>query len=442
MEQAVYTLASGIRVLEREDQRVLVNSANLEWVKLTLDAYRCVENREGLTLQELIAGESRRRGVSASRIEALFAYLLEAGFILDARRAARLARAYLNVTDRCNLACPTCYFRARGSPGPDPLSTDEVCAVLDALTRARPRILVLSGGEPLLREDTDDILDFACARFENVVLLTNGTLVAEMEAKRIARSGVKVQVSVESNDAAIHDGVRGRGSFEAAMRGIRALLGAGVRSVEIVPTLTRGNLSSVPGVINLARDLGVGCHFSLFMPVGRGACRTQDLAIPRDELLACFAAMIRAPYEAGEAPPLENEQEPPLQLYARRGCGAGDEIISVGPDGLVYPCPLMHQPVMALGKLPSDSLPDICRRGRRLVPRATYIPGCSDCDVVDFCGGGCRAHSLAQNGDVLSPDPYCGFYKTVYRALLWEWREDRSLDENIRALVAGLKRGK
>ncbi|MEW6228115.1 MAG: radical SAM protein [Bacillota bacterium] len=441
MDQRTYTLAPDIQVLENEDQRVLVNPANLEWIKLTLDAYRCVENRKGLSLQELIAGESQRRGVNSSEIEALFAYLLEAGFVLDASRVARLARAYLNVTDRCNLACPTCYFRAKGSPGLDPLSTGEVCDVLDALTRARPRSLVVSGGEPLLREDIGDILDFACVRFEDVVLLTNGTLIEEKEARRIAEAGVKVQVSVESDDAAIHDAVRGRGSFEAAMRGIRALREAGLSAVEIVPTLTRGNLASVPGIISLARNLGTGYHFSLFMPVGRGACRTQDLAIPPGELLACFTAMIRAPYEAGETRPLGGRSEPPVQLYARRGCGAGDEIISVGPDGSVYPCPLMHLRGMALGRLPEDALPDIRRRGRRLVPEAACIRGCSDCDVMHFCGGGCRAHSLAQNGDVFSPDPYCEFYKAVYRAFLWEWREDRSLEENVSALVAALCKG-
>ncbi len=438
-----YVLSTDVEVLENGDQCVLVNPGSLEWIKLTRDAYLCVENRQGLTLSEAVTAESERSGGGPREIEALFAYLAKAGFIVSSREAAGLARAYLNVTSRCNLSCPTCYFSAGGERdrAGHELGADEIEGVLDALAEARLQSLVVAGGEPFLRGDTCDIIGLARGRFDEIVVLTNGTLIDDARANKIARAGAKVQVSLESDSAAVHDAARGPGSFVAAIRGIRALLDAGARCVEIVPTLTRKNLASVPGIIELAESLGVGYHFSLFMAVGRGACHVRDLAIPPAELLACVAAMLRAPHAVGQAEPATARPHPPVELCARRGCGAGTDLISIAPDGLVYPCPLMHRADMVLGRLPQDPLWDLRRRARRLVPGVGAMPACLDCDVAYFCGGGCRGHALAQSGDVFSRDPYCEFYRTLYGVLLWEWREDRSPDENLRAVLAGLGAG-
>ncbi len=439
MDQAMYTLAPDTEVLHRGGQHVLINPATLEWIKLGDEAYKLVENRRRLPLGELAAAECLERGGNAEEIGALFDYLLDAGLIVEAARVAKLARAHFNVTDRCNLGCKACYFAARGPSGADPLGTDEVCAVLDALVRGRPRSLVISGGEPFLREDIGEILAFAGARFDEVVLLTNGCLIGDEEADQVREAGARVQVSIESADEPVHDSVRGKGSFGAAMDGVRTLLHAGVGDIEIVPTLTRKNVAGMLEVARLANELGVGHHFSLFMPVGRGACHASDLTIPAYELLRCLALLV----DETRAKSLEEctpaDLGSPVDLCAKRGCGAGHEVISVGPDGRVYPCPLMHHPDMCLGILPEDPLWEICRRGKRLVPDVTQIPGCADCDVAYFCGGGCRAHSFTQyRGGLVYQDPYCEFYRAAYRAVLWEWRDDRPFDENVRALVTAL----
>lgn len=441
MDEKVYTIGPGVQVLEFGGQYVLVNPTNLEWIKLNREAYQLVENPGGQTVSELVARECTGRGVSPEEIEALFRYLLATGLIVEAGQVARLVRAHFNVTDRCNLACPTCYFAAGDLPGTDPLSTKGALAVLDALALGRPRSLVISGGEPFLRGDIAEILAFAARRFDDVVLLTNGCLIGEKEAEHVREYGARVQVSIESDDAAVHEAARGRGSFNAAMRGIRALLSAGVSEIEIVPTLTRKNLAHVPGIVRLARDLGVGYHFSLFMPVGRGACHAADLSVPPRDLLTCLASLLRETCQGRGGPPNGAGPGSPIDLCTKSGCGAGYDILSVGPDGAVYPCPLMHRPDMLLGRLPGDSLSKIRRTGKSLVPDVTGIPGCFRCEVAYFCGGGCRAHALTQGGSVFSADPYCEFYRAAYRAVLWGWREDRSADENVRAVVAALADG-
>ncbi|MCR4402861.1 MAG: radical SAM protein [Firmicutes bacterium] len=441
MDGKVYVLNPAVRVCEFQDQRVLVNPANSEWIKLSVEAFELVENIEGLTVGELVTTACVRRGARCEDVRALLGYLCSAGFMVEEGHEERPGRIHFNITERCNLACPTCYFGAGGLPGNDALSTREVLAVLDALAEARPRSLVISGGEPFVRKDIREILDFVRGRFDDVLLLTNGCLIGAREAEWVRESGARVQVSVESDDPSVHDAVRGKGAFNAAIRGISALLSAGVDKIEIVPTLTRRNLPDIPGILRLAKSLGVGYHFSLFMPVGRGACHAADLSIPPRELLSCLASLItQASRGSGDhAPGLESCA--PIDLRAKAGCGAGHGVLSVGPEGVVYPCPLMHRPDMYLGRLPDDSLSKMRRSGRNVVPDVTRVPGCSRCDVAYFCGGGCRANALAQGGTVFSVDPYCEFYRAAFRAALWGWREDRSADENVKTVVAALVDG-
>ncbi|MGE5594263.1 MAG: radical SAM protein [Betaproteobacteria bacterium] len=441
MDEKVYTICPEVPVSEFEGQYVLVNPKNLEWIKLTREAYELAENSGNLPATKLVALECALRGADSEEVEGLLRYLLDAGFIVEAGEAASLGRVYFNVTDRCNLSCPACYFAAGDGPGAGDLSTDEALSVLDVLATGKPRCLVVSGGEPFLRDDIGDILAFATRRFDDVVLLTNGCLIGEKEARLVKECGARVQVSIESDDPATHELARGRGSFGSAMRGIRALRSAGVGGIEIVPTLTRRNLARVQGIIKLARELGVGYHFSLFVPVGRGACHAADLSIAPRELLACFASLVKRTCQDSKGWSKGRDPGPAVDLRVKVGCGAGYSVLSVGPDGAVYPCPLMHRPEMLLGRLPGSSLSKIRRAGKSVVPEVNEIPGCSQCKVAYFCGGGCRAHALAQGGSLLAIDPYCEFYKTAYLALLSGWRDDRTIVENARAVAAALAGG-
>lgn len=441
MDGKAYVINPAVQVHEFQDQRVLVNPMNLEWIKLSCEAYQLVENPGNHTVGELVARECARRGASHEAVKALLSYLRSAGFIVEAGRATRLGRVYFNITDRCNLACPACYFAAGDTPGTDPLSTSEVLAILDALATVKPRRLVLSGGEPFVRHDIDEVLDFVAGRFDDVALLTNGCLIGKREAEWVRESGVRVQVSIESDDPSVHEAARGKGALDAAMRGIQALLAAGVSKIEIVPTLTRKNLTDVPGILRLARKLGVGYHFSLFMPVGRGACHAADLSVHPRDLLKCLASLVRETCQDWSGPATGSAPCLPIDLCTKAGCGAGYDVLSVGPDGAVYPCPLMHRPDMYLGRLPCDSLSKIRRLGKNAVPDVARVPGCFRCDVAYFCGGGCRANALAQGGTVFSVDPYCEFYRGAFRAALWGWREDRPADENVKAIAAALADG-
>ena len=102
----------------------------------------------------------------------------------------------------------------------------------------------------------------------------------------------------------------------------------------------------------------------------------------------------------------------------------------------VYPCPLLHTKSTVLGRLPEDSIWEILKQGASKIEDVTCLPGCLDCDVALFCGGGCRARAFAYTGDLSSEDPYCEFYRRVFRAVLWEWRDDRAFSDNLDRLLS------
>jgi organic radical activating enzyme len=284
LERQVVTISKGIEVLEHEGQRVLINPVNREWIKLADYAYDLALNPEGKPVSRLIADEALRSGAEPEIIRALFQYLKEYRFVAEVSDVVTLARAYLNVTARCNLTCPMCYFADNDLPGhaesSSELSYEALCLTIDALAKTDLSNLVISGGEPLLYQDFCRILNYAKEKISRITILTNGTLTTKEYAEHISKANARVQVSIESANSRVHDSIRGRGSFDKAIEGIKMLLHAGVDDIEIVQTLTRESISESESVVKLAGKLGVGYHFSLFLPVGRGTCHIGDLEIP------------------------------------------------------------------------------------------------------------------------------------------------------------------
>ncbi|NLA38445.1 MAG: radical SAM protein, partial [Methanomicrobiales archaeon] len=147
---------------------------------------------------------------------------------LDATRGPRIIS--WNVTARCNLACAHCYIDAGGSDSIGDLSTAEGMTLIDQISAVGRPILVLSGGEPLLRPDIFDLARYAAGRGLRVAMGTSGVMITDAVAEQIRDAGIrKVAVSVDSTDPGVHDAFRGvNGAWERAVNGIRALRRAGV----------------------------------------------------------------------------------------------------------------------------------------------------------------------------------------------------------------------
>ena len=161
------------------------------------------------------------------------------------------------VTRSCNLACVHCRASAVHGPYEGELSTAEAFALVDEIASCANPILILTGGDPLMRADIFDIAEYAIGKGLRTVMSPNGTLVTPEVARRMHDVGIaRVSVSIDFPGAAEHDAFRGvLGAFDGAVRGIRNCLAAGVE-VQINSTITKLNVHYLPALLRLSEDLG------------------------------------------------------------------------------------------------------------------------------------------------------------------------------------------
>jgi radical SAM protein with 4Fe4S-binding SPASM domain len=390
----------------------------------TQDTGACVVLNEaaGEVLQLLASGRSPRRVVDAlsarhglprSRVErsvgALLGRLVARGFLrssdgIDARDVAapqrevrELAVVYLHLTSRCNLACSYCYnarWRERGARGE--LSEAELRALLEEVAALGAAQVTFTGGEPLLRRDLLALADHARALGLETTLLTNGMRIGDRAAAIAARFD-RVIVSLDSWRREENDEARGDGSFAGAVGGVQALVRAGAQ-VSVRAVITGSNVGSLPGLPRFAASV-LGCSdlmLALCMPPSQEAAVAQRLLPSPEEYRAALERFQRALREVGGSSSFD--AEPSL---SDGSCGAGASILSVGPDGDVFPCQCLLGPELRLGNVRERPLGEIHRAAARSGAGGTCsmpLPSCAKCPVSGLCTLRCRATVAAIEG--------------------------------------------
>lgn len=324
---------------------------------------------------------------------------------------------FWETTAACNLACRHCRRgESRGAPAPGELSTAEAVDLIRGVASwARP-LLVLSGGEPLMRGDIVEIASGASGLGLPVAVATNGTLADAPTAAALARAGVRrVGVSLDGASAGTHDRVRGvAGSFEGAVRGLRLFREAGIRT-QVNMTVCRGNTGEVEDVFRLAcREGAAAVHLFVLVPVGCGLAIAGEEALSGAEERALFdwfharagsfgpeARLTCAPHYVRFA-----SGRGPSPRTAASGCLCGRSICFVSHLGETYPCGYL--PVSA-GNVRREGLRPIWDDSplfRRLREPGRLGPPCGACGFREACGG-CRARAYAETGDIFGGDRSC-----------------------------------
>lgn len=325
-----------------------------------------------------------------------------------------------NLTRRCNLECVHCYISAGPSERADgELRTDECLRIADEILALNPApLFILSGGEPLLRDDLETIAAHLTRRGATVVVGTNGTLLTDERIAALARAGVSgVAVSVDSLEASHHDRFRrGTGALRATTDAL-ARLRAHRLDFIVQTTATRGNRAEIARLVEWAAEQGaVAFNLYFLVATGRGARLTDLDAAAYEGLLADLAWYERAYrgrmlVRAKCAPHfmrLVHQMDPdsPLLNYETR-CPCGVHYCRITPGGALTPCPYLPEPA---GDLRRQSFADVWRDAplfRQL--RAPSLGGkCGRCEYRGLCGG-CRARAYAIDGDYLAADPACAY---------------------------------
>jgi radical SAM protein with 4Fe4S-binding SPASM domain len=324
-----------------------------------------------------------------------------------------------NITDRCNLACEHCY---REEPV-DELDREQLLRVLDNFEAflgemGRKGRVMLSGGEPLLSPHFFDLAEACRAKSLPVRVLTNGTLIDTDTARKLAETGVQaVQVSIEG-PRRVHERVRGTGSYDPAIEGMRALREAGLE-VTLAYTLTAENRDNLATVARIAAGYADRFHVARHVPIGRGAALGAR-PLTGGELHTSFMWLTRQrrAWSSGRGPEIPMRDPLWKSLLATdagcdecvAGCSIGYNGVCVDADATVYPCRRLP---ITLGNALETPLAELWRHPalERLRDRDTLEGRCGRCEIRWTCGG-CRAVAHALLGYPMAEDPQC-FRATV-----------------------------
>ncbi len=330
-----------------------------------------------------------------------------------------------HLTERCNLRCRHCY---QGRGNVREMTVGEVKREIDGATRmfqaweeehgirVSPSIH-FTGGEPFLYGGLFDVIACSKAKGYGVAMMTNGCLITKERAKKVSHLGISdIQVSLEGPPE-LHASIRGRGSFQAAAKGVEHLVAAGSK-VSANVTLSRLNFDKIEETVEVAKAIGFHrIGFSRMVPCGRGKALLTQFLTP-EELKSAYQKILSAntpTFEVVSGDPLAgtlSETNPPSGCnLTLSGCSAGFSGVTVTSDGSVMPCRRIG---LVAGNLKKKSLRAIWASSKllwQLRGRESYKGKCGQCSLWPSCRG-CRAVAYAYSStqgkpDLFADDPQC-----------------------------------
>jgi putative heme d1 biosynthesis radical SAM protein NirJ2 len=322
-------------------------------------------------------------------------------------------------TNQCNLRCRHCYQNA-GEKNDQELSTAEAKNLIDGIAAAGFKIMIFSGGEPLLRPDIFELVAYAAAAGLRPVFGTNGTLISLDIAQRLKSCGAAAMgISLDSRDEARHNAFRGHdAAFKLTLAGIENCRAAGL-PFQLHTTIMDWNQAEVLALTDFAVEVGASAHYLFFLiPVGRGRfIEKTSLQVAAYEAL--LEGIMRKQQEVAIdikptcAPQFTRvAQQLGVKTRFTKGCLAGLSYCIISPTGQVRPCAYMTEIAGDIRVTPFDELWKSSPLFDALRAR-TYRDSCGICTYRGTCGG-CRARAAYYHqGDYMAEDSYCAWGRAL-----------------------------
>lgn len=342
-----------------------------------------------------------------------------------------LRMLFWETTTACNLKCRHCRATATENRPHEELTLDQGKDLLQSVASFARPVIVLSGGEPLVRPDIFEIASFGSDLGLRMVLATNGTTLNDDVAKELKAAGIqRVSVSIDGAESASHDEFRGvSGAFDDALSGIECL-----KSVEmpfqINTSVTRANLYQLPQILNLALNLGASAlHLFLLVPTGCGKEIAESEMISPEE----YEQVLNWVYDSAQTTPInlkatcaphyfrvasqnraegreQRTEKPSGHPFAAetKGCLAGSSVCFISYKGDVYPCGYFPLSAGNVLETPLKEIWEGSELFKKLRDPSLLTGKCGACEFVNVCGG-CRARAYALTGDYLSQEPFCNY---------------------------------
>ena len=314
------------------------------------------------------------------------------------------------LTYACNLACVHC-LSSSGRRDPRELSTAECMAVIDELQRMQVFYVNIGGGEPTVRRDFWELVDYATAHSVGVKFSTNGSRITSNTAARIASSDyLDVQISLDGATADVNDAVRGPGSYLTAITAMDRLAEAGVEGFKLSVVFTRENAEQLDAFKALADRYGAQLRLTRLRPSGRGADVWDTLHPTAAQQRTLYDWLLQHGEQVLTGDSFFHLAGYGQTLPGLNLCGAGRVVCLIDPVGDVYACPFAIHDAFLAGNVRSDGGFEPVWRDSELFRelRGPQTGGaCSSCTFFDSCRGGCMAAKFFTGLELDGPDPEC-----------------------------------
>ncbi len=337
----------------------------------------------------------------------------------------------LMITDACNLSCPHCLLNCKNLD-PTPVKKEIIIGIIKEFADLGGEVLFLTGGEPLSHPDWFEILAHACSlsTLSEIILQTNGSMVTGEDVEKIKSLNsekLKIQVSLDGATPEVNDMIRGKGNFEAAVKGIRLFAAAGMgKRIRIAFTEMRHNFDQIPKILELANDLGVGQFTAGTLVKGGRAKNTDWIELPDRYQIRSLIELyesdpkFRAFYEK-----MGNISA--IEWYKGRNIPS-DHVCNcistpfINAAGKMYPCVMNLNDEHAVDNVHEKGMKEGILKGIEkwaLLPRldkerSESLVRCKDCAGREHCRGGCMGRAQTVNGDVISVEDRCELRREVY----------------------------
>jgi radical SAM protein with 4Fe4S-binding SPASM domain len=409
-----------------EEVYFVLDPASPAWAVLNQHGLSVLERCDGSrTLDQISAEIAQDYGVSQEEArngtDTLLSHISETGLLVSDHplkqeglpKRNRFQSLAIEITRRCNLNCQHCFLAA-GEADPRELSLEEIKHVIGQIKHAGGTSVSFGGGEPLLRDDWLEIVQYALAQGLLVAIGSNGTLIDTAMAKTLSQQPIKIQISLDGAKADIHDRIRGPGSFQNTLQGINNLIAAGkLNDLVVAFTPMRPNLREVPAFLTMMQQLGITIvQFPPLACSGRARRHWQSLQLSDAQRYWLWQYLSR---RSGElkgrldiiADCLSIDIHKPGVPYR---CSIGSQL-RMDPHGDIYPCQCFHfGSEFCLGNIRELDLVGVVK-GERLktiieacIDRPDKISGCGRCRWRNFCGAGCMGNAYEATGCALNAD--------------------------------------
>jgi len=314
-------------------------------------------------------------------------------------------------TYACNLSCTHC-LSSSGRRDPAELGTAQMRALIDELHDMQVFYVNVGGGEPTVRPDFWELLEYAVSRQVGVKFSTNGVRLTPPHARRLAATDyVDVQISLDGATREVNDAIRGQGSYDMALRAMANLAGAGMTGFKISVVMTRHNVPQLDQFAALADRFGAQLRITRLRPSGRGADIWPQLhptAAQQREIHAWLVAHGEQVLTGDSFFHLNALGGPPLA--GLNLCGAGRVVCLIDPVGDVYACPFaIHQAFRAGTVRDPGGFAEVWRSAPLFARLREHASGgaCRSCPQYRVCQGGCMAAKFFTGLPLDGPDPEC-----------------------------------